>query len=71
MLTNDNSIVQLEAIYQYTIRDVKQYRFNVDEPEFTMRGFEAILRNIQNKSLDEALLEEGQHRARGCPTFRR
>jgi membrane protease subunit HflK len=24
MLTNDNSIVQLEAIYQYTIRDVKQ-----------------------------------------------
>lgn len=60
MLTNDNSIVQLEAIYQYTIRDVKQYVFDVVDPEKTMHlAFEAILRrNIQNRSLDEALLSK-------------
>lgn len=60
MLTNDNSIVQLEAIYQYTIRDVKQYVFDVVDPERTMHlAFEAILRrNIQNRSLDEALLSK-------------
>lgn len=71
MLTNDNSIVQLEAIYQYTIRDVKQYRFNVDEPEFTMHlAFEAILRrNIQNKSLDEALLEKDSIECEVLPDF--
>ena len=37
MLTNDNSIVSIEAIYQYTIRDVKQYYFDVDDPEGTLQ----------------------------------
>ncbi len=71
MLTNDNSIVQLEAIYQYTIRDVKQYTFNVDEPEHTMHlAFEAILRrNIQNRSLDEALLEKDSIEQEVLPDF--
>ena len=36
MLTNDNSIVSLEAIYQYTIRDVKQYPVDVHDPEGTL-----------------------------------
>ena len=60
MLTNDNSIVQLEAIYQYTIKDVRQYLFDVDDPSGTMHlAFEAILRrNIQNRSLDQALLSK-------------
>ena len=45
MLTNDNSIVQLEAIYQYTIRDVREYLFDVEDPVGTMHlAFEAILR---------------------------
>ncbi len=71
MLTNDNSIVRLEAIYQYTIRDVKQYIFNVDNPEHTMHlAFEAILRrNIQNRSLDEALLEKDRIEQEVLPDF--
>ncbi|MGI6654406.1 MAG: FtsH protease activity modulator HflK [Christensenellales bacterium] len=71
MLTNDNSIVQLDAIYQYTIRDVKQYTFNVDNPERTMHlAFEAILRrNIQNRSLDEALLEKDSIEREVLPDF--
>ncbi len=71
MLTNDNSIVQLEAIYQYTIRDVKQYIFDVDDPQGTMHlAFEAILRrNVQNKSLDEALLNKDAIEREVLPDF--
>ncbi len=71
MLTNDNSIVQLEAIYQYTIRDVKQYVFDVVDPEKTMHlAFEAILRrNIQNRSLDEALLSKDMIEQEVLPDF--
>lgn len=71
MLTNDNSIVQLEAIYQYTIRDVRAYCFSVDDPERTMHlAFEAILRrNVQNKSLDEALLNKFAIEAEVLPDF--
>ncbi len=71
MLTNDNSIVQLEAIYQYTIRDVKQYIFDVDDPRGTLHlAFEAILRrNVQNKSLDEALLNKDAIEREVLPDF--
>lgn len=71
MLTNDNSIVQLEAIYQYTIRDVKQYIFDVNDPEGTMHlAFEAILRrNIQNRSLDDALLNKDDIEREVLPDF--
>lgn len=60
MLTNDNSIVSLEAIYQYTVRDVKQYYYDIDDPEGTLQlAFEAIIRrNIQNRPLDDALLNK-------------
>ena len=71
MLTNDNSIVSLEAIYQYTIRDVKQYRFDVDDPEGTLQlAFEAVIRrNIQNRSLDDALLNKEQLARELLPDF--
>ncbi len=71
MLTNDNSIVQLEAIYQYTIRDVKQYIFDVEDPASTMHlAFESILRrNIQNRSLDDALLNKDSIEAEVLPDF--
>lgn len=71
MLTNDNSIVQLEAIYQYTIRDVRQYLFDVEDPESTMHlAFEAILRrNIQNRSLDDALLDKDTIEQEVLPDF--
>lgn len=71
MLTNDNSIVQLEAIYQYTIRDVREYLFDVDDPQGTMHlAFEAILRrNIQSRSLDEALLNKDAIEQEVLPDF--
>ncbi len=71
MLTNDNSIVQLEAIYQYTIRDVKEYLFDVEDPRGTMHlAFEAILRrNIQNRSLDDALLNKDDIEREVLPDF--
>ena len=71
MLTNDNSIVSLEAIYQYTIRDVKQYTFDVHDPEGTLRlAFEAVIRrNIQNRSLDDALLNKEEIEREVLPDF--
>ena len=71
MLTNDNSIVSLEAIYQYTIRDVKQYAFDVHDPEGTLQlAFEAVIRrNIQNRSLDDALLNKEEIEREVLPDF--
>lgn len=71
MLTNDNSIVSLEAIYQYTIRDVKQYTFDVHDPEGTLQlAFEAVIRrNIQNRSLDDALLNKEEIERQVLPDF--
>lgn len=71
MLTNDNSIVQLEAIYQYTIKDVREYLFDVEDPKATMHlAFESILRrNIQNRSLDDALLNKDSIENEVLPDF--
>lgn len=71
MLTSDDSIVSLEAIYQYTIRDVKQYAFDIDDPEGTLQlAFEAILRrNIQNRPLDDALLNKEEIEQQVLPDF--
>ena len=71
MLTNDNSIVALEAIYQYTIRDVKQYHFDVDDPEGTLQlAFEAVIRrNVQSLTLDDALLDKEDIERAVLPEF--
>ena len=71
MLTNDNSIVSIEAIYQYTIRDVKQYYFDIDDPEGTLQiAFEAVIRrNIQNRPLDDALLNKEEIELQVLPDF--
>ena len=71
MLTGDNSIVSLEAIYQYTIRNVAQYTFDVDDPEGTLQlAFEAVIRrNIQNRSLDDALLNKEEIEREVLPDF--
>ncbi|MDD3335279.1 MAG: FtsH protease activity modulator HflK [Eubacteriales bacterium] len=71
MLTNDNSIVSIEAVYQYTIRDVKQYHFDIDDPEGTLQlAFEAIIRrNIQNRPLDDALLNKEEIEQQVLPDF--
>lgn len=71
MLTNDNSIVSIEAIYQYTIRDVRQYHFDVDDPEGTLQlAFEAVIRrNVQNRPLDDALLNKEEIELQVLPDF--
>lgn len=71
MLTNDNSIVAIEATYQYTIRDVQQYHFDVDDPEGTLQlAFEAVIRrNIQNRPLDDALLNKEEIELQVLPDF--
>ena len=71
MLTNDNSIVSIEAIYQYTIRDVRQYHFDADDPEGTLQlAFEAVIRrNIQNRPLDDALLNKEEIEQQVLPEF--
>ncbi|MBE5796351.1 MAG: FtsH protease activity modulator HflK [Clostridiales bacterium] len=71
MITSDNSIVSLEAIYQYTIRDVEKYTFDVDQPEETLQlAFEAVIRrNIQSRTLDDALLNKEQIETEVLPDF--
>ena len=71
MLTNDDSIVSIEAVYQYTIRDLKEYYFDVDDPEGTLQlAFEAVIRrNIQNRSLDDALLNKEEIELQVLPDF--
>lgn len=71
MLTNDNSIVSIEAIFQYTIRDVKQYHFDIDNPVGTLQlAFEAVIRrNIQNRPLDDALLNKEEIELQVLPDF--
>ncbi len=71
MLTSDNCIVSLEAIYQYTICDVQQYYFDIDDPEGTLQlAFEAVIRrNIQNRPLDDALLNKEEIEQQVLPDF--
>lgn len=71
MLTNDNSIVSIEAIYQYTIRDVKQYYYDVDDQVGTLQlAFEAVIRrNVQNRPLDDALLNKEEIELQVLPDF--
>ena len=71
MLTNDNSIVSIEAIYQYTVRDVEQYHYDIDDPVGTLQlAFEAVIRrNIQNRPLDDALLNKEEIELQVLPDF--
>lgn len=60
MLTGDDNLVRVEAVCQYSVRDAQQYLHEVDSPEETLKlAFEtAMRRNIQNKQLDDALLNK-------------
>ncbi len=60
MLTNDSSIVRVEAIYQVIIKDVELFFFEVDDPFETLQyAFETVIRrNVQNSTLDVALLNK-------------
>ena len=60
MITGDGNIVNVEVIYQIVIKDVKSFFFEVDDPIGTLKlAFETVLRrNIQGKTLDDALLKK-------------
>ena len=60
MLTGDSSIVRVEAIYQVKINDVEKFFYAVDDPFGTLQyAFETVIRrNVQNKTLDVALLNK-------------
>ena len=60
MITGDSNIVQVEAMYQYVVTDAEAFLFQVDDPYGTLQlAFETVLRrNIQNKTVDDALLKK-------------
>jgi membrane protease subunit HflK len=60
MITGDGNIVTVEVIYQMVISDVKSYLYQSSDPIGTLRlAFETVLRrNIQSKTIDDALLDK-------------
>lgn len=62
MLTKDQNIVSVEAVYQITVSDVSSFLYQVDDQWGSMRcAFETVLRRmLQNRTLDDALLNRQQ-----------
>lgn len=73
MLTGDDNLVRVEAVCQYNIKDAQSYLYEVDDPESTMiLAFEtALRRNIQNKALDDALLNKATIEQEVIPDYQR
>jgi membrane protease subunit HflK len=72
MLTSDQNIVSVEAVFQYSVADVSAFFYEVDDQEGTMRcAFETVLRrNLQNRTLDDALLNKQEISDQVLPDFR-
>ncbi len=60
ILTKGSYLVNVEAMIQYRIFDAPDYLYNVDDQIGTIKlAFESVLRrNVQNKDLDDALLNK-------------
>ncbi len=60
ILTRGSYLVNVEVMIQYKILDAADYFYNVDDQLGTLRlAFESVLRrNVQNKNLDDALLNK-------------
>ena len=73
MLTGDDNLVRVEAVCQYSVKDAQSYLYEVDNPSGTMLlAFEtALRRNIQNKALDDALLNKATIEQEVIPDFQR
>lgn len=71
MLTSDQNIVNVEVVYQITVSDVSAFLYRVDDPFGTMQcAFETVLRrNLQSRTLDEALLAKNEIAAQVLPDF--
>ncbi len=72
MLTGDQNIVKVEAVYTVSVGDVAAFLYNVADPFGTMQGaFETVLRrNLQNRTLDDALLNKQDIQSELLPDFR-
>jgi len=72
MLTGDSSIVRVEAIYQVKINDIEKFFYEVDDPFGTLQyAFETVIRrNVQNKTLDVALLDKSAIEDEVFPDFK-
>ncbi|MHB1314680.1 MAG: FtsH protease activity modulator HflK [Christensenellales bacterium] len=72
ILTGDQNIVKVEAVYQVYVNDVASFFYNVDDPFGTMQvAFETVLRrNIQDRTLDDALLNKQDIESQVIPDFR-
>lgn len=62
MLTGDQNLVDLSYIVRWTIKDLKQFRFQLDAPEETVREVaEAAMRaSVAQKSLNDVLSGSGR-----------
>jgi membrane protease subunit HflK len=60
MITGDESLVNTETVIQYKITNVKDYLFNVDNPEGTLKNAaEASIRRIvANHTMDQVLTDQ-------------
>ena len=60
MLTGDQNIVQIEAVYQVIVEDVSSFLYRANKPFDTLQcAFETVLRrNLQSRTLDDALLNK-------------
>lgn len=69
ILTKGSYLVNVEAMIQYRISDATNYLYNVDEQIETLRlAFESVLRrNVQNKDLDDALVNKDKISSEAFP----
>lgn len=60
MLTYGGYLVETEVALQYRISDIEKYLYRIDDPVGTLQlALESVLRrNVQNKTLDNALIEK-------------
>lgn len=60
ILTKGSYLINVEAMIQYRIFDAADYLYNVEDQRDTIKlAFESVLRrNVQNKDLDDALLNK-------------
>ena len=60
MITGDESLVNTETVIQYKITNVRDYLFNVDNPEGTLRNaaVASIRRIVANHTMDQVLTDQ-------------
>jgi membrane protease subunit HflK len=61
MLTQDENIIDIKFAIQYRIKDVRDYKFNVNNPDETLhQATESAVREIIGKSKMDFVLTEGR-----------